>query len=245
MSCLSYKRKDTISINYGITGASCWCVELERNTQVISSVTEKWNCSIIRSQSHCSEVAPSHFIWLYESESFLLRFESFRITTAISRVHRICWLYFIYCWSSEMDVSGNIWALTISLDNLQHKCDVFALWDVISGCSDDPYFVTKTSPAGDPMRLKCSRRSEGNVFWMRIVEGKSPEVFRETSQNIRVKKEPGELQLLIIKAELKDSAVYICLRNRNKIVEVLNMTYLKIVGKYTKKLAMNLCALVY
>ncbi|XP_041846591.1 uncharacterized protein LOC121643299 isoform X2 [Melanotaenia boesemani] len=101
---------------------------------------------------------------------------------------------------------------------------------LIDGRCADPILETKTNHVGDSVKLTCSRRSAGDIFWMRAVWGNSFEVLNTTytKRDVIVQREPGILDLKIKKAKLSDAGVYICMRKYDGKDTVLNLTYLRI-----------------
>lgn len=113
------------------------------------------------------------------------------------------------------------------------------LFDDCSGCADDRVIHTKTIRVGDHVTMTCSRRSAGHILWMRIAFGNAPEHLEKTpkglNSHIKVSHQAGTLELKIIKAKRTDSAVYLCVRKHEGNITYLNVTYLRVEGKYFTK----------
>ncbi|KAM3613024.1 uncharacterized protein V6R79_018962 [Siganus canaliculatus] len=90
-------------------------------------------------------------------------------------------------------------------------------------------FERKIVSEGDNVALECEQYGNtfNNMFWIRVVSGRIPEVlgqtFKSTSVDprIRVTIESGRFFLRITGAELNDTAVYFCLKTQP------NVTFLK------------------
>ncbi|XP_023814733.1 uncharacterized protein LOC105354840 [Oryzias latipes] len=94
-------------------------------------------------------------------------------------------------------------------------------------CANDLFYETKAVKVGDHVKLNCSRGSAGELVWMRIVSDNPPENLTENkTPNVKVNPEPGSLELKIAKAQLSDTALYICMRKKNGHLLSFNVTYL-------------------
>ncbi|RVE67557.1 hypothetical protein OJAV_G00103930 [Oryzias javanicus] len=102
----------------------------------------------------------------------------------------------------------------------------FLLLFIDGWCTDDLSFQTKTVVVGDHVKLECSRRSEGHVFWMRSSSGNSLEFLGIKWSKTKVSYPPGILELKIADTNLHDTAFYICIRNKNGHISSLSLTYL-------------------
>ncbi|XP_029021144.1 signal-regulatory protein beta-2-like [Betta splendens] len=101
--------------------------------------------------------------------------------------------------------------------------------------TDALIFETNTAVAGDDVILNCTRETtdyEADLFWIRLVSGKPPEVLGGTysfdydkvlrTLHFTTRQEPGSFLLEISGAEKSDVGVYYCLK-----VKQLNMTFVK------------------
>uniref|UniRef100_A0A3P9LW39 Immunoglobulin subtype domain-containing protein n=1 Tax=Oryzias latipes TaxID=8090 RepID=A0A3P9LW39_ORYLA len=95
-----------------------------------------------------------------------------------------------------------------------------------SGCTDDLTFQTKTVVVGDYVKLGCSRRSAGNVFWLRTISGNPPEFLDNYWSKPKLAYKAGILELQIADTSLRDTAFYICVRKKDGTILSLNLTYL-------------------
>ncbi|XP_028446016.1 uncharacterized protein LOC114563361 [Perca flavescens] len=97
----------------------------------------------------------------------------------------------------------------------------------VGRCTDDQIFETRTVGVGGDVRLTCTRKSTGILFWIRLVSGEFPKVLGKTfsfesDPRITATEEPGTFVLHITKARLSDTAVYYCMR-----IHQHNFTFLK------------------
>uniref|UniRef100_A0A3B3HFF3 Immunoglobulin domain-containing protein n=1 Tax=Oryzias latipes TaxID=8090 RepID=A0A3B3HFF3_ORYLA len=92
--------------------------------------------------------------------------------------------------------------------------------------TDDLTFQTKTVVVGDHVKLGCSRRSAGNVFWMRTISGNPPEFLDNYWSKPKLAYKAGILELQIADTSLHDTAFYICVRKKDGTILSLNLTYL-------------------
>uniref|UniRef100_A0A8D0AL95 Ig-like domain-containing protein n=1 Tax=Sander lucioperca TaxID=283035 RepID=A0A8D0AL95_SANLU len=88
-------------------------------------------------------------------------------------------------------------------------------------------FETRTVGVGGDVRLTCTRKSTGSLFWIRLVSGEFPKVLGKTfsfesDPRITATEEPGTFVLHIAKARLRDTAVYYCMQ-----IHQQNFTFLK------------------
>ncbi|XP_038554911.1 uncharacterized protein LOC119888428 [Micropterus salmoides] len=104
----------------------------------------------------------------------------------------------------------------------------------VGRCTDDPIFETKIVAVGDYVKLTCTRKGTGSMFWIRLVSGNFPEVvgktfsFEGVERHIKTKEEPGTFVLHITEAKLSDTAVYVCMKIHQQNFTFLNGTDLKV-----------------
>uniref|UniRef100_A0A4W6F944 Ig-like domain-containing protein n=1 Tax=Lates calcarifer TaxID=8187 RepID=A0A4W6F944_LATCA len=105
----------------------------------------------------------------------------------------------------------------------------------IGRCTDDHIFETKTVDVGDDVTLTCPRESTwlaANLYWIRLVPGTFPEALGgmiaynfdrvKKTNHMTAKQEPGLFVLHFSKTRLSDTAVYYCIKVKQR-----NMTFLK------------------
>ncbi|XP_039866362.1 uncharacterized protein LOC120720662 [Simochromis diagramma] len=110
-------------------------------------------------------------------------------------------------------------------------------------CSDHQIFDTKNVAVGQNVTLNCFRDHRWlitNLFWIRLVSQSFPEVLGSTiSQDvptienihhITTKQEPGTFVLHISRAQLTDTAVYYCIKVRQRNMTFLKGTFLRVKG---------------
>ncbi|XP_047210226.1 uncharacterized protein LOC124860736 isoform X1 [Girardinichthys multiradiatus] len=98
-------------------------------------------------------------------------------------------------------------------------------------CQEFPTIETKAVYVGDLVKLACSRRSAGDIVWMKINSENTPEILGQTEnmyRPIKVWQDVGLLVLQIMKARLIDSGFYLCQRNYKGNKTFLNLTYLRV-----------------
>ncbi|KAF7216304.1 uncharacterized protein [Nothobranchius furzeri] len=100
-------------------------------------------------------------------------------------------------------------------------------------CAADPVIERKSIKVGDRVKMECSRRSAGDLHWMKIAFKNPPEYLEEPLDerlysHIKVNAEPGTFQLQIINAKLNDSALYVCVRKHQGGITYLKLTYLMV-----------------
>lgn len=103
------------------------------------------------------------------------------------------------------------------------------------GCEDYPFIETKHVDVGDHVKMTCSRRDAGDIFWMRIDSEYLPKILKETKNSyphIKVRKDPGILLLQITEARMNDSGFYLCLRKYQD-----NWTYISLITLTVKESA--------
>lgn len=86
--------------------------------------------------------------------------------------------------------------------------------------------------------MTCSRRSAGEIIWMRIDSGNSAENLANTGNmypHIKFEAGIGEWVLKIKNASLNDSGIYFCLRKYQGNKTFMKLTYLTVKGKLIKK----------
>lgn len=113
-----------------------------------------------------------------------------------------------------------------------------------SGCTHDQHFLTKTIHVGDNVTLTCSRQSSdsGTLFWIKLSAGNLPEVLGATytfnngnvnkTPRITAQQESGTYVLHITKTALSDTAFYYCERHVELKTTFLNITFLRVKGKW-------------
>ncbi|XP_019219796.1 uncharacterized protein LOC106098093 isoform X2 [Oreochromis niloticus] len=110
-------------------------------------------------------------------------------------------------------------------------------------CSDHQIFDTKNVDVGQNVTLICSRDHRWhftNLFWIRLAAQKFPEILGSTishnsptiekTHHITTKQEPGTFVLHINRAQLTDTAVYYCIKERQRKMTFLKGTFLRIKG---------------
>uniref|UniRef100_A0AAZ1XF19 Ig-like domain-containing protein n=1 Tax=Oreochromis aureus TaxID=47969 RepID=A0AAZ1XF19_OREAU len=110
-------------------------------------------------------------------------------------------------------------------------------------CSDHQIFDTKNVDVGQNVTLICSRDHRWhftNLFWIRLVSQNFPEILGSTTSHdaptienthhITTKQEPGTFVLHINRAQLSDTAVYYCIKVRQRNMTFLKGTFLRIKG---------------
>ncbi|XP_019219754.1 uncharacterized protein LOC100703060 isoform X2 [Oreochromis niloticus] len=110
-------------------------------------------------------------------------------------------------------------------------------------CSDHQIFDTKNVDVGQNVTLNCSRDRlwhSTNLFWIRLVSQSFPEVLGSTisydsptikkTHHITTKQEPGTFVLHINRAQLSDTAVYYCIKVRERKMTFLKGTFLRVKG---------------
>uniref|UniRef100_A0A8D3AG47 Ig-like domain-containing protein n=1 Tax=Scophthalmus maximus TaxID=52904 RepID=A0A8D3AG47_SCOMX len=118
---------------------------------------------------------------------------------------------------------------------------LITLFILISGCTFDQIFETRTAGVGHDVDLTCSRHETvyaANLFWIRLVSGNFPEVLGVTptfnytdvieTPHFTVKQEPGIFLLRIKKTERSDTGVYYCIRVEQLVMIFLKGTFLRI-----------------
>ncbi|XP_014901762.1 uncharacterized protein LOC106955849 isoform X2 [Poecilia latipinna] len=99
------------------------------------------------------------------------------------------------------------------------------------GCKDSPIIETKTVNVGGLVKMTCSRKSAGEIIWMRIDSQNSPEILGKTEKmypHIKFETDPGIWVLKIINASLNDSGIYFCLRKYQENKTFMKLTYLTV-----------------
>ncbi|CAI5652871.1 unnamed protein product [Oreochromis niloticus] len=113
-------------------------------------------------------------------------------------------------------------------------------------CSDHQIFDAKNVAVGQNVTLNCSRDHRWlltNLFWIRLVSQNFPEVLGSTishnlnisptiekTHHITTKQEPGTFVLHINRAQLSDTAVYYCIKVRERKMTFLKGTFLRVKG---------------
>ncbi|XP_025766132.1 uncharacterized protein LOC100701719 isoform X3 [Oreochromis niloticus] len=113
-------------------------------------------------------------------------------------------------------------------------------------CSDHQIFDAKNVAVGQNVTLNCSRDHRWlltNLFWIRLVSQSFPEVLGSTishnlnisptiekTHHITTKQEPGTFVLHINRAQLSDTAVYYCIKVRERKMTFLKGTFLRVKG---------------
>ncbi|XP_042372619.1 uncharacterized protein LOC121966608, partial [Plectropomus leopardus] len=97
----------------------------------------------------------------------------------------------------------------------------------VGRCAEDQIFETKTVGVGADVRLTCSRKLSGRIFWIRLVSGGFPKILGKTysidsDSRITATEEPGIFALHIKDVKLSDTAVYLCMK-----IHKQNFTFLK------------------
>lgn len=131
---------------------------------------------------------------------------------------------------------------------------------IFSGCTDGQIFETKTVGVGQEVTLTCDRDKsiQGNLFWIRIVSGNSPDFLGRTSYfdssdnvksmipHITAKQGPGTFLLHIRKPELSDAGLYYCLKVKDLFdLTFLKGTFLRIGGKYKDSMCVHIYRTVF
>nr|NP_001131067.1 novel immune-type receptor 8 [Oryzias latipes]ACB86918.1 novel immune-type receptor 8 isoform 1 [Oryzias latipes] len=112
-------------------------------------------------------------------------------------------------------------------------------------CANEYNFTTKTVPVGEDVKLTCARQTDvlyrENLFWIRIVSGKKPELLGGTmnfdfdveirKSHITAKQEPGSFVLEINEAMESDDGVYYCIKVQNLNLTFLTGTFLSVKGR--------------
>ncbi|CAI5652886.1 unnamed protein product [Oreochromis niloticus] len=113
-------------------------------------------------------------------------------------------------------------------------------------CSDHQIFDAKNVAVGQNVTLNCFRDHRWlltNLFWIRLVSQNFPEVLGSTishnlnisptiekTHHITTKQEPGTFVLHINRAQLSDTAVYYCIKVRERKMTFLKGTFLRVKG---------------
>ncbi|KAL7394798.1 hypothetical protein ABVT39_004214 [Epinephelus coioides] len=112
----------------------------------------------------------------------------------------------------------------------------------IGRCTDDHIFETKTVGVGQSVTLICprDRLSTSYFFWIRLVSGTFPEILGGTiaadygvdveTRRITAKQEPGTFVLHITETQLRDTAVYYCIKVTQSKMTFLRGTFMRIKG---------------
>ncbi|KAL7395562.1 hypothetical protein ABVT39_019303 [Epinephelus coioides] len=112
----------------------------------------------------------------------------------------------------------------------------------IGRCTDDHIFETKTVGVGQSVTLTCphERFSLPFLFWIRLVSGTFPEILGATyavnlgvdveTRRITAKQGPGTFVLHITETQLRDTAVYYCIKVNKSKMTFLRGTFLRIKG---------------
>ena len=104
----------------------------------------------------------------------------------------------------------------------------------------------KTVEVGDDVTLTCARHdsllSTFNLFWIRLVSGNMPELLGGThsfdfdgvdkTSRITAKQGDGTFLLHISEAQLSDTGLYYCLKQKQLNMTFLEGTFLRIQGKH-------------
>ncbi|XP_026003643.1 uncharacterized protein LOC113009527 [Astatotilapia calliptera] len=110
-------------------------------------------------------------------------------------------------------------------------------------CSDHQIFDTKNVAVEENVTLNCFRDRlwhSTNLFWIRLVSQSFPEIVGSTMSydspiienihHITTKQEPGTFVLHINGAQLSDTAVYYCIKVRQRKMTFLKGTFLQVKG---------------
>ncbi|KAL7395376.1 hypothetical protein ABVT39_015400 [Epinephelus coioides] len=112
----------------------------------------------------------------------------------------------------------------------------------VGRCTDDHIFETKTVGVGQSVTLTCprDRLSTSYFFWIRLVSGTFPEFLGGTiaadfgvdveTRRITAKQEPGTFVLHITETQLRDTAVYYCIKVTQSKMTFLRGTFMRIKG---------------
>ncbi|XP_043982756.1 uncharacterized protein LOC122836863 isoform X2 [Gambusia affinis] len=98
-------------------------------------------------------------------------------------------------------------------------------------CKDHPIIETQTVNVGGLVKMTCSRRSAGEIIWMRIDSGNSAENLANTGNmypHIEFDIGVGIWVLKIKNASLNDSGIYFCLRKHQGNKTFMKLTYLTV-----------------
>uniref|UniRef100_A0A8C7X1U9 Ig-like domain-containing protein n=1 Tax=Oryzias sinensis TaxID=183150 RepID=A0A8C7X1U9_9TELE len=120
-------------------------------------------------------------------------------------------------------------------------------------CANEYHFTTKTVPVGEDVKLTCARQTDvlyrENLFWIRIVSGKKPELLGGTmnfdfdveirKSHITAKQEPGSFVLEINGAMESDDGVYYCIKVQNLNLTFLTGTFLSVKALTMKPVQQN------
>uniref|UniRef100_A0A3P9PHV4 Immunoglobulin domain-containing protein n=1 Tax=Poecilia reticulata TaxID=8081 RepID=A0A3P9PHV4_POERE len=99
-------------------------------------------------------------------------------------------------------------------------------------CQEYPTTDTKTVYAGEYVRMTCARRNAGDILWIRIKSGNTPEILNEPRNiysHIKVGPVVGFHVLQITKVRLSDSGFYFCLRVYKGNRTFMNITSLTVI----------------
>uniref|UniRef100_A0A3P9KBD9 Ig-like domain-containing protein n=1 Tax=Oryzias latipes TaxID=8090 RepID=A0A3P9KBD9_ORYLA len=122
----------------------------------------------------------------------------------------------------------------------------YVLFIITKGYFANEYnFTTKTVPVGEDVKLTCARQTDvlyrENLFWIRIVSGKKPELLGGTmnfdfdveirKSHITAKQEPGSFVLEINGVMESDDGVYYCIKVQNLDLKFLTGTFLSVKGR--------------
>ncbi|XP_036932373.1 signal-regulatory protein beta-2-like isoform X1 [Acanthopagrus latus] len=113
----------------------------------------------------------------------------------------------------------------------------------VGRCTDDLNFEMKTVDVGDDVTLTCARQKSWlstKLFWIRLVSGNMPELLGGThsfdfygvdkTPRITAKQGNGTFLLHISEAQLSDTGLYYCLKQKQLNMTFLEGTFLRIQG---------------
>ncbi|XP_030252042.1 uncharacterized protein LOC115568676 [Sparus aurata] len=113
----------------------------------------------------------------------------------------------------------------------------------VGRCTDDLNFEMKTVDVGDDVTLTCARHDSWlstQLFWIRLVSGNMPELLGGTysfdydgvnkTPRITAKQGDGTFLLHISEAQLSDTGLYYCLKQKQLDMTFMEGTFLRIQG---------------